>query len=159
MAHLQNLHAPCACQARACVLCAHLCTVFVHEHDRASMQQTSQSTLHARHPSTCILHVLHFTLHHTSSHLSSAYLLGDLVFNSCHHPHPSRFKIPILWSHISSAAKLWRFWGYVDYDSKGRDWIVYGTIIELHIWDLAASQQWSSCVFLPSWRFQIVLNT
>ena len=72
-----------ACFVRSC------CTVVVQDMTCARRQcnpftnerflQTSHPTLHALHPSRCILHVLHFTLHHKPSHLSSAYLCGDLV--------------------------------------------------------------------------------
>jgi hypothetical protein len=81
-------HAP-ARPARACFVRT-CCVVVVQEHDctrprrnakpSEHFRQTSHSTLHALHPSRRIRHVLHFTLHHKSSHLSSAYLCGgDLV--------------------------------------------------------------------------------
>ena len=41
---------------------------------------TLRTSHFALHPSRCILHVLHFTLHRNSSHLSSSDVSGDLVY-------------------------------------------------------------------------------
>ena len=76
---LRNLHAPCASQARACVLCAKLlqccCPRTWPARDPGTMQTlSSHFTLHSSHPT------LHFTLalHLNSSHLSSSHLIPCL---------------------------------------------------------------------------------
>ena len=77
---LRNLHAPCASQARACVLCAKLlqccCPRRWPARDPGAMQTlSSQFTLHSSHPT---LHTSH--LHFISTHLIWALLISFHVF-------------------------------------------------------------------------------
>ena len=71
---LRNLHAPCASQARACVLCAKLlrccCPRTWPARDPGTMQTlSSHFTLHSSHPT---LHTSHLHFISSSSHLSSS---------------------------------------------------------------------------------------
>ena len=77
---LRNLHAPCASQARACVLCAKLlqwcCPRTWPARDPGAMQTlSSHFTLHSSHPT---LHTSH--LHFISTHLIWALLISFHVF-------------------------------------------------------------------------------
>ena len=77
---LRNLHAPCASQARACVLCAKLlqccCPRTWPARDPGTMQTlSSHFTLHSSHPT---LHTSH--LHFISTHLIWALLISFHVF-------------------------------------------------------------------------------
>ena len=77
---LRNLHAPCASQARACVLCAKLlqccCPRTWPPRDPGTMQTlSSHFTVHSSHPT---LHTSH--LHFISTHLIWALLISFHVF-------------------------------------------------------------------------------
>ena len=78
--HLYNLHAPCASQARACVLCATSKNMTC-----GPPRCNATPNKHFLHTSHCTLHTPHFTLrtpHFISSHLSSSHLLSPHLSSS-----------------------------------------------------------------------------
>ena len=78
---LRNLHAPCASQARACVLCAKLllcCCPRTWPARNPGAMQCEANTFLTLHIAFFTLHTPHFTfaLHFNSSHLSSSHLIS-----------------------------------------------------------------------------------
>ena len=101
---LRNLHAPCASQARACVLCAKqlqcCCPRTWPARDTGAMQREAKQTL----SSHFTLHSSHPTLHTSHLHLISTHLIWALLISFHFFPYISKVLLGyfhVIWAQLN----------------------------------------------------------